>query len=246
MDLFPLFGLDAWQWALACLIVAFATIVQFRMGVGFGLTSAPLLALFAPELVPVPVIILTLFTASWAMMHTWNGVDWREVTWSLSGRLTGALIGLALLTAITSQKQFFLVFGAFIALAVIMSVAGLRFRFSRPLLYVMGTISGLSASITSVGGPPMAIAYQDQSPAHARPNMSAYFGLGCVVLVVVLGAGGHIGAADLWRTAVLVPAFFVGLALSPLFTVLLDRNFRKVLLGISAAAATMLIWRGLA
>ena len=140
----------------------------------------------------------------------------------------------------------FLVFGAFIALAVIMSVAGLRFRFSRPLLYVMGTISGLSASITSVGGPPMAIAYQDQSPAHARPNMSAYFGLGCVVLVVVLGAGGHIGAADLWRTAVLVPAFFAGLALSPLFTVLLDRNFRKVLLGISAAAATMLIWRGLA
>ncbi len=245
MDLFPLLGLAAWQWALACLIVCIATIVQFRAGVGFGLTSAPLLALFAPSLVPVPIIILTLFTAVWAMIRTWDGVNWLEVSWSLTGRLAGALVGLVVLTMIAGQKQFFLVFGLFIGIAVLMSVAGLRLRFTMPMLFAMGAISGLSASITSVGGPPMAIAYQDHTPAHARPNMSAYFGLGCVVLIVVLGAGGHMSAIDIWRTAVLVPAFLAGMAISPLFTGLFDRNFRPFLLTVSGIAALLLIGKGL-
>lgn len=238
-------GLSLWQYGLGCAVIAFATIVQYRAGVGFGLMAAPLLALFAPALVPVPIIILTLFTAGAAMLSEPGSVDWREVSWSVSGRLAGSLAGAAILLRLTDEKQFMLVFGVLIALAVAMSLAGLRFRFSNRLLLVMGTISGLTATITSVGGPPMAIAYQDQPPDRARPNMSAFFAIGCVVILVVLQANGLIRPADLIHAAVLAPGLVAGVALAPRFRGLIDRNFRGIMLAVSGASAILLIVRGM-
>lgn len=239
-------GLSLWQYALAYAVIAFATIVQYRAGVGFGLLAAPLLALFAPALVPVPIIILTLLTAGTAMLSVHGGIDWREVSWSVSGRFLGSVAGAAILVRLTDEKHFMVVFGALIALAVAMSLAGLRFRFSNRLLLVMGTISGLTATITSVGGPPMAIAYQDQTAEHARPNMSAFFAIGCVVILVVLQVNGLIALADVVHAAVLAPGLALGVVLAPLFKGLIDRNFRRILLAISGASAILLIARGLA
>ncbi len=242
---FALGDLAPWQYALASAIVAFATMVQYRAGVGFGLTAAPLLALFAPVLVPNPIIILTLFTATTAMIRTRAGINWPEIAWSVSGRLVGALVAVAILVRLAGQDQFMLLFGSMIAVSVLLSVMGLRFRFTMPMLFAMGTISGITAAITSVGGPPIAIAYQDQSPAHARPNMSAFFALGCVVLIVVLGANGLILARDLVHVILLLPAMVAGMAIAPLFTGMFDRNFRHILLGVSAVSAVILILRGL-
>lgn len=238
-------GLSLWQYGLAYAVIAFATVVQYRAGVGFGLMAAPLLALFAPALVPVPIIILTLLTAGTAMLSVRGGIDWREVSWSVSGRFLGSLVGAAILVRLTDEKQFMLVFGALIALAVAMSLAGFRFRFSNRLLLVMGSISGLTATITSVGGPPMAIAYQDQTAEHARPNMSAFFAIGCVVILVVLQVNGLIRRADIVHAAVLAPGLALGVLLAPFFKGLIDRNFRKILLAISGASAILLIVRGL-
>jgi uncharacterized membrane protein YfcA len=237
--------LSLWQYGLAYAVIVSATIVQYRVGVGFGLLAAPLLALFAPALVPVPIIILTLFTAGTAMLSVHGGIDWREVSWSVSGRFLGSLAGAAVLVRLTDEKHFMLVFGVLIALAVAMSLAGLRFRFSNRLLLVMGTISGLTATITSVGGPPMAIAYQDQAAEHARPNMSAFFAIGCVVILAVLQANGLILAADVVHAAVLAPSLILGVLLAPFFKGLIDRNFRKILLAISGVSAILLIARGL-
>ncbi|QKV17708.1 sulfite exporter TauE/SafE family protein [Oricola thermophila] len=239
-------GLSFWQYGFAWAAIASATIVQYRTGIGFGLLAAPLLALIAPELVPVPIIMLTLLTAGTAMLSVRGGVDWREVSWSVSGRLLGSLAGAAILVRLTDEGHFMLVFGLLIALAVAMSLAGLRFRFSNRLLLVMGAISGLTATITSVGGPPMAIAYQDQPPERARPNMSAFFAIGCVVILAVLQANGLIRIADIVHAAILTPGLLAGMALAPAFGGLIDRNFRRILLGISGAAAVLLIVRGLA
>jgi uncharacterized protein len=240
-----LFAVSPWQYGLAFCVVAFATIVQYRAGVGFGLTAAPLLALFVPAFVPVPIIMLTLVTAGMAMANVRGTIDWREVGVAVSGRTTGSVLGVAILVQLTNEKHFMLVFGGLIAFAVAMSLAGLRFRFTRRLLFIMGTISGLTATITSVGGPPMAIAYQDQPPERARPNMSAFFGIGCVVILVVLQLNGFITLADVVYSAIMLPALLAGIWIAPLFKGLIDRNFRNVLLLVSGVAALLLIWRGL-
>ncbi|WP_158284794.1 sulfite exporter TauE/SafE family protein [Oricola cellulosilytica] len=235
-----------WQYALAYGVIAFAAIVQYRIGVGFGLFAAPVIALFAPELVPVPIIALTLFTATAAMVNQRNGFDWREIGWSVAGRFAGSLVAVAILAQLTDQKQFMLVFGLLIALAVAMSLAGFRFRFTRRLLFTMGAISGLTATITSVGGPPMAIAYQDQKPERARPNMSAFFALGCVIVLAVRQVNGFNTTADLVHSIVLLPALFIGIKLAPAFEGVIDRNFRTMLLVVCGLSALLLIWRALA
>jgi uncharacterized membrane protein YfcA len=238
-------ALAPWQWGLALFVIAFATVVQFRAGVGFGLFAAPLLALFAPQLVPVPILFLTLLSALAAVLDLRGQIDWREVAVSTAGRATGSVLALAVLSVLAGQKQFILVFGLLIALAVAMSLAGLRFRFNRRLLYVMGAISGLTATITSVGGPPMAIAYQDQKPERARPNMSAFFVLGNIVVIGALTATGRVSATEILYAAILFPALVVGVLIAPWFRGLIDRNFRNVLLGVAGASALLLIWRGL-
>ena len=231
--------------ALASLIVSFACIVQFRIGTGLGMTAGPLLALTAPQLLPVPIIALTLVTAGIAMASTWKGIDWGDLSWSLAGRLFGAMAGAWILMQVSGGPGFQLVFGLLVLGAAGLSGAGLRFAFSRPLLAVMGALSGVMATVTSVGGPPMAIAYQDQPPERARPNLSAFFALGCVIILAVLWANGLLGWKDVAHTALLLPAMGLGLLLAPLFRGLIDRNFRRVLLLIAGGASLILVARAL-
>jgi uncharacterized membrane protein YfcA len=237
--------LTTWQYAAAFVVVAFAAVVQYRTGVGFGLFAAPLVALAAPQFVPVPIIGLTLVTATIAMAGTWRGIVWPELGWSISGRTIGAFAAIVILAQLTGQRQFMLVFGVLVLLAVAMSLAGFRFRFSGRLLFIMGAVSGFTATITSVGGPPMAIAYQDQKPDHARPNMSAFFAIGCVVVLLVRQINGLNKVADFVNSVLLLPALGVGVLAAPLFKGLIDSNFRTMLLIVCALSSLLLIARAL-
>ncbi|NIR59973.1 MAG: sulfite exporter TauE/SafE family protein, partial [Gammaproteobacteria bacterium] len=50
--------------------------------------------------------------------------------------------------------------GALVLLAVAMSVAGLKISPTRPTLITAGALSGFMSTVSSVGGPPLAITYQ--------------------------------------------------------------------------------------
>ena len=57
-------------------IVVAASIVQAGLGMGFGLASAPLLALIDPRLVPGPVLIIAVVTSIWAcLLYTSDAAD---------------------------------------------------------------------------------------------------------------------------------------------------------------------------
>lgn len=226
-------------------VVMFGAMVQAGLGMGFGQSAAPLLALIDPHLVPGPVLMLGLATAVWGAWRERDHIVWEEVGIGAVGRFAGVIAAMAILTVLPDRKTFMLVFGLLIAASVIMSVAGLRMVFSRRNLVAMGTVSGLTGTITSIGAPPLAIVYADQEPRKARPTLSAFFAVGCALSLAGLFVSGWSGPGDVVLAAMMIPAMIVGTLVAWLLKDRFDRRYRPLLLILAGTAAATLIVRGL-
>jgi uncharacterized membrane protein YfcA len=239
-----LFG-SPWLLVAILVIVFFAAIVQFGLGMGFGMTASPLLAVLDPQLVPAPVLLVSFATAFITAAREHEHIVWREIWIGSAGRLIGVAIATLVLAGLTDRDSFSLVFGLMVALAVLFSISGWRLRFSNASLTAMAMISGIMATISSVGAPPLAIIYQDRVPGQARPTLAAFFTAGCALSLAGLYLSGWAGMRDLVLAAIMVPGMVSGLIASQFLKHSFDARFRPVLLAISGAAACLLIVRGL-
>jgi uncharacterized protein len=229
----------------AFVIVLAASVVQAGLGMGFGLTAAPLLALIDPHLVPVPTLIIGMVTASMGGWRERKSIIWPEVGVGLAGRLIGVACGAFMLSQLVDRKAFMLVFGIMVAIAVVLSLGGWRLRFSRFSLVAMGWLSGLMGTITSVGAPPLALIYQDRKPGEARPTLSTFFAFGCALSLAGLTLSGWAHLGDVYLALAMVPPMLAGVWAARRIGGRLDSRFRPALMAISGVAAVILIARGL-
>lgn len=229
----------------AFFIVGAASIVQAGLGMGYGLTAAPLLALIDPHLVPVPTLIIGMVTAGMGGWRERGSIIWPEVGIGIAGRLIGVACGAFMLSHLVDRKAFMLVFGIMVAIAVVLSLGGWRWRFSRVSLVSMGWLSGLMGTITSVGAPPLALIYQDRRPEEARPTLSAFFAIGCAASLAGLALSGWAQLADVYLALAMVPPMLAGVWAARRLGGRLDSRFRPALIAISGVAAVVLILRGL-
>ncbi len=230
---------------LASLVIFIASSVQVGVGIAFGLIAGPLLALIDIAFVPVPVLYLTFLTSITAFWGERKSVQWNELRVAVSFRIIGSVMGVVVLTMIPSEKAFMLIFGLIIALAVLISVSGIKIPFNLKAVGVAGTVSGFTAAITSVGGPPMAVVYQNQKPAYARPTLQTFFALGSFFTLCILAIAGQIKLQDAFLASLLIPALALGFIAGPRLKPFFDRSFRPFLLGSAAVAACLLIVKGL-
>ena len=132
---------EPWLLAAILAIVFVAAIVQVGLGMGFGLTAAPLLALLDPELVPAPALFIGLATSTWGTFVERDGVCWREVWTGATGRVAGVAAATLILANLADQDTFMLVFGLMIGLGVALSAAGIRWRFTMARMTAMSAVS---------------------------------------------------------------------------------------------------------
>lgn len=234
-----------WEIVLALLVILAATSVQVGAGIAFGIVAGPLLALINIRFVPVPVLLLTFATASSAFWAERRGVKWDQIRYAVSGRILGSIIGAGVLSIIPGEKTFMLIFGSIIAFAVLISISGVKIPFTLASVGFAGTVSGFTAAITSVGGPPMAVVYQSQRSSEARPTLQVYFALGAFFTLAILFISGHGSLDDFLLALILIPAMVAGFMVGPRLKPCFDRGFRTFLLLTAAVAAMMLIYRGL-
>lgn len=225
-------------------IVTAAAVVQAGLGMGFGLMAAPLLALIAPQFVPVPCIWMGFFTSAWTALSQREGIVWAEVGMGSLGRTAGVTAGIGLLAALSDPASFSLIFGLMVGAAVLITLLGRPLPFTRPNMMAMAALSGAMGTITSVGAPPMALVYQGRSPRAARPTLSGFFAVGCTISLAALYLAGFGGWQDLTLALVMVPPMLFGLWIAARTQARFDNRFRPFLLGISGGAAVLLIVRG--
>lgn len=227
----------------AGLVVALSALVQGAVGYGMALVAAPLLAMVDPALVPVPLILLTSVHAVLAVIRDGRHADWSGISWAMLGRLPGTGLGVLAVVAL-SQRVFSLIVGLSVLACVVLSLLSWRPRRRPGSLVLAGLASGAGGTAASVGGPPIAMLYQDAGGPRVRGTLGGYFVLGSATSIVALAVAGQVTGGSLGNTALLTPFLLVGFALSGPARRVLDNGWtRQAVLAVAAASAALLIGR---
>jgi uncharacterized protein len=213
--------------ALAAVAVVFAACVQASVGFAYALLAAPLLALVEPSLVPGPVIVSSFVLSALTAWRERTSIDRAGVATTLIGRLPGSILA-GLAVHMLPMETFELLFGGIVLCAVALSLWTRGVRPTRPALLIAGFVSGLMGTLTSVGGPPIALVYQSATGPRMRATLNAYFALGGLVSMAVLASAGRFGRHELIFGLSLLPAVAVGFWLSGALRARLDRSGTRV------------------
>ncbi len=229
------------EWFFAEAVVLVGSILQGALGFGLGLLGAPLLVILDPSLVPGPLLAAALFLSILVAFREHRTIDLRGVGWALAGRVPGTLLGAAVVAAIPRRETSLLV-GAMVILAVGLVAAGTRVARSRPALFGAGTLSGFMATTSSVGGPPIALLYQDADGGRVRGTLSGFFLVGLSLSLSALALVGRFGRSEILASLSLFPAVLVGFLASARIAAVLDRGHtRFAILSASAIAGLAVV-----
>ena len=197
------------EYAAVFVVMAGAAGLQSGIGFGMNLLAAPLVALIEPRLVPAPLllsaVVLTVFIARRERAH----VDWTGLGWVMTGRLPGTALG-ALLVASISVRGVAIAVGVAVLLAAALSVSRVALRPTPGTLVGAGLVSGFSGTVSSIGGPPLAVVYAGQRGPVIRGTLSVIFVIGGFVSIVALMLVGRLGPDEARLALLLQPPVIVG------------------------------------
>ncbi|MGH4026631.1 MAG: sulfite exporter TauE/SafE family protein [Pseudonocardiaceae bacterium] len=225
----------------AGVVVALAALVQGAVGYGMALVAVPLLALVDTALVPVPLLVLTAGHSVLAVLREGRHADWSGVGWAMLGRLPGTGLGVLAVVAM-SQRVFSLLIGTCVLIFVLLSLLTWQPPPRPRSLLVAGVASGAGGTAAGIGGPPIALLYQNATGPRVRGTLAAYFALGSVTSLAALAAAGQVTGATLASAAELAPFLLAGFLLSGPARRVLDRGWtRHAVLTVAAASAGLLV-----
>jgi uncharacterized membrane protein YfcA len=225
----------------ATLVVGAA--VQGLVGLGVGLVSAPVVTLLAPDLMPGMLLFMGFFTPAFSLVTDRSDIDWRGLAWSLPFRIPGTVVGVALV-AVVEDRVLGLAVGGMVLLSVLVTWRTVTVPMTRLNLSVAGVLSGVGATTTSIGGPPIAVLYQHERAARIRSTLAVYFAVGAVFSLVGLAIAGRITSEEIGLAALMLPALAVGLLVAGVVRRrIATDSIRTGVLWVCAASAVALLAR---
>jgi len=230
---------------VACAAMTIGAALQGAVGIGLGLIAAPILVLIAPSLVPGPILFCGLVLTILMSYRERQAMDISGLKWGVVGRLLGTLVAVVVLVNVP-QKEMTLTFGALVLFAVALSASGLRVNPTMWTLISAGALSGFMGTTSNLGGPPIALLYQNASGARLRATISGFFVLGTIISLLALVAAGRFGRYEFWSALAFLPGVLIGFILSARTLPLLDRGYtRAAILAVSAVSGAIVILREL-
>lgn len=219
--------------------------VQGSVGLGLGLIAAPAAAFVDPSLLPGMMLWLSAALPVFGVWREWRHVDWRGLSWTLTGRFAAVLPG-ALIVAAVSGRLLGLMVGVLVLVSVALTATVVTVPKLRSTLLGAGVISGITGTATSIGGPPVALIYQRESGPVVRATLAAYFVAGTVMSMIALAVTDQLTMKQLSTAVWLIPALAAGFGLAVLTRDRLDGQWIRVwVLVVCASSAVALIVRSL-
>lgn len=211
------------------------------------MVAGPIVALLAPQLMPESLLVTAAVLPVVTLSAEGRHADLGGLRWALLGRLPGMFLG-GIVVASVAPEQLSVVVGvcvlAAVALSIVTASRGLVIRRTSTTLGVAGAVSGFTGTSVAVGGPPMALIYQDAGGPRIRATLAAYFAVGSVLSLITIFA---LGAGS-------VPALMFGLTCTPIVLIshVVASRWRNVapgpiqiaVLSLAAFSATCLLIRG--
>lgn len=209
---------------LAALVVAVAVVAQAGTGSGFGIVSSPLLLIISPQLVPGPLLLVSVVVMLFVSWQNRSGLRQVDLKLAVAGCLPGAAAGLSVLPLLNGKWTGMIVGGLVVA-SVLTGLRGFRIPQNRSSLFVAGLIGGVLGTVASTSGPPLVVVYRSDDLDRYRANLSLFFLVSSLVSLLALTSAGSFGMAEVLLTSWLLPGVALGALVS-----------RPVVKRISAAA----------
>ncbi len=194
-------------------IVALAAFTQGAVGFAFAIITAPFLLLILPWAVPGTVIILAIPVTVFVGIRERRAINLAEVGWIVLGLIPGSVVG-AMFVRTISGRTLDIVLASLVLIAVAVSWSGVRVPMTRATQAVVGLSSGVMGTVSSIGGPPLALLYRHHAAGHLRATLSWVFAVAGVIAVVALSVAGALTSRQVALAVALLPATVVGLAAS--------------------------------
>ncbi|MEU7892468.1 sulfite exporter TauE/SafE family protein [Nonomuraea sp. NPDC049152] len=142
-------------------------IVQGAVGFGLGLVAAPVVTMLDPGLMPGSIQVVNATLPLFTLAVEWRRIDWRGLGFAVLGRLPGSAIG-ALIVVYVSTRTLGVFVGVMVLIAVALTARAVAVRRNGWTVTAAGFTSGITGTATGIGGPPVALVYQN-----ARARRSA-------------------------------------------------------------------------
>lgn len=231
------------QYLLVATIVAVGALAQGTVGFGLNLIAAPVVGLFAPQLLPATMIVVGVPLSLTIALAGRRHIDWTGVGWTSLGRLPGTAVG-AVVVAVVSIRALGGVVGAAVIVACALASMSNEHVIDRRNSLVAGVASGFMDTAAATGGPPLALLYQHRPAPEVRSTLAASFISGTVLSVTGLVLGGKVAGWQLLVALALAPSLAIGLALSRVLATRLDGvSLRPVILTFATAAGVAALLR---
>ncbi len=231
--------------AIATVVIAVGAAVQGGVGFGMNLFAAPLLALLDPDLVPGPAIAAAVSLTVLVAIRERASIDRRGVAYALIGRVPGTVAGAVLIASIP-ERGVSVTVGIAVLLAAALNVSRFRMRPTAPTLLTAGVVSGFASTVSSIGGPPMAIVYANEPGPVIRGSLSLIFVVGGSMSLVALAVVGDFGRKEaLVSLLLLIPGGIGFLASKGLARHVDAGRTRAAVLLVSVAGAVLVLLKAL-
>ena len=206
-----------------------ATLVRSTFGFGESLVAVPLLALFLPLDVAVPLsVLISVLVALIVVAQDRHAIHVGSVKWLIGFALLGIPLGLWILTS-ANPRWVRLALGFIIVAYSAYSLATKRTRHladdHRGWLFACGFLSGVLGGAYGLNGPPLVVYgnLRRWSAQQFRATLQAYFLVTSAIGLAGYAAKGLVGAVVLRDFALCLPATVPG--------VLLGRHLNRKLHG---------------
>ncbi|WP_106847931.1 sulfite exporter TauE/SafE family protein [Blastococcus sp. Marseille-P5729] len=238
--------MSTWALVVSCgLLVGIGAVVQGVIGLGMALIASPVIALLDQSLVPGMLIITSIALPVLTLIREHDDIDWKGLAWAFPWRFAGTALGTWLVVVATPDVLGLMV-GVFVISAVVLSVIRWKPRPSPAALSIGALVSGVGGTATSIGGPPMALVYQNQRPSMLRCTMAVYFLIGSIVSLSALAFAGELSGHQVRIGLAVLPFVTVGFIGSLWVRNRVDpERIRTGVLAVSALASIVLILRAL-
>lgn len=243
MDLLP-FSFSIWL--LASGILLLAATLQGIIGYGVGVLGVPLLYLIHPAFVPAPMIVIGMLLPMMILRREYRSVVRADVFWALPGMALGIALAASVINAI-SQQQMGIFLGSIVLLGVALSIFRAPTTPRKATISCASALSGFMGTITAIGGPPLALAFQSMPGPRLRGTLSAIFVPAGILSLGALFLAGRFGITELWLGLSLLPGMLAGFWLSGKLNQRISAHMlRTMVLSVSALAGCFILYQSVA
>jgi uncharacterized protein len=236
--------------ATALGLVVIGSVIQGSIGFGLAAVVAPILLLVNKIFLPGPMLVTSMLLTSLIAWRDREHAVWSEVGVGTTGRIIG-MMPAALALRFLSGPGYELLFAIAVLTGVFISMAGWHIRLTLRNLFFTAIGSGFVSTVSAVGGPPMALVYQNEQASKIRGTLNAIFTIGTPISLIGLWWAGQrpnaavrFGLPELTLGVLMMPAVVVGFLLSRYTAARLnDRHTRPTILALAAATALVVIIR---